>query len=425
MRAARHAPLAALLALASCRVGAPYVRVQVIDEATAAITQLEVTSTFGGKSVPFAVPADPTGAPIAFPNSFTVELPSGASGQLELAISARDAGGNEVATATGVTPVDGNAVYDMTVVLRAAGDGGSGDGPPGDLAMGPDLAKPEKWVKQTPGVNQLLLFVWSAAPDDVYVIGYSGTILHTSDHGATWTPQTSNAAANLIGIWGSSGQDVYIVGNNNVIRHSTGDGTWTSQSSPAAAGTNLYTVWGSGPNDVWIGGAGGVLLHSTGNGTWSTQTSPASANLWSIWGSAGTMLMCGDGGKIYRSVDGGMTFGTSPSGYAGTLSQLWGSTLTDVYIAGNAGHLLHSGDGGQTWASLVINLPTTEMWCVWGSGPNDVWVSGDNGTILHSDNGITWPLQTSGVTTPLYTIWGSGPGDVYAAGSGPTILHLQ
>jgi len=70
-------------------------------------------------------------------------------------------------------------------------------------------------------IPDALVEIWGAAPDDVWAVGDSGTILHYDGH--DW------ALASL--------------GNPN------GD-----------APTNLFGIWGSGPSDVWIVGEG-VLLH--------------------------------------------------------------------------------------------------------------------------------------------------------------------
>jgi photosystem II stability/assembly factor-like uncharacterized protein len=404
-----RAPLplaAALAALAACRAGAPFVRVDVAAQGVPPVSQLEMVSSFGGSSVDFAVPAQPAASPIPFPNSFTVQLPAGGRGQLELTASARDAGDMEVATGSASTTVDGNGDYDVSLSM---------------------MAHPEVWTQQVaPSGMPVLLNFWSPpGASDVYLVGYGPTILHTTNHGATWGVQSAGVMGqNLIAIWGSSASDVYAVGTAGTIVHSTGNGTWSSQSSGTK---DLYSVWGTGMADVWIGGSAGTLLHSSGSGTWSAQTSPTAAvTIWNIWGTAGTMLLADDMGRIFRSTDGGGSFSQSNSSATTTLFQIWGSSKLDLYATGKAHTLIHSADGGLSWMGLNSGA-NGDLLSVWGSGPNDVYVVGAAGTILHSSDGTTWLSQTSGVGTAitLNTVWGTGAGDVYAAGDSGTILHLQ
>jgi photosystem II stability/assembly factor-like uncharacterized protein len=61
--------------------------------------------------------------------------------------------------------------------------------------------------------------VWGSGSGDVYVVGDNGTILHTTNHGATWTPQASGKINGLVGVWGSSSADVYAVGTRGTILH--------------------------------------------------------------------------------------------------------------------------------------------------------------------------------------------------------------
>ena len=51
-----------------------------------------------------------------------------------------------------------------------------------------------------------------------------GDILHSANDGATWKTQTSGTANRLNGVWGSSSSDVFAVGLSGTILHSTNDG---------------------------------------------------------------------------------------------------------------------------------------------------------------------------------------------------------
>jgi len=68
----------------------------------------------------------------------------------------------------------------------------------------------------------------------------------------------------LHAIWGSGPNDIWVVGDSGTVLHY--DGTSFEPSTvqlPLGRKPNLYGVWGSSANDVWIVGDG-VALHYTG-----------------------------------------------------------------------------------------------------------------------------------------------------------------
>ena len=77
---------------------------------------------------------------------------------------------------------------------------------------------PEGWTTLTSGTTADLNGVWGSGPNDVYVVGNSGTVLHSVD-GIAWTPLTSGTSVALNAVWGSGPTDVYIVGGSGTILH--------------------------------------------------------------------------------------------------------------------------------------------------------------------------------------------------------------
>ncbi len=110
--------------------------------------------------------------------------------------------------------------------------------------------------------------IWGSGPNDIYVVGSSGFLQHSTGDGK-WDIEDPGTGANLYGVWGSGPTDVYIAPYINTILHSTGDGGWEHE--PQAAGTTFQGIWGSGPNRRLrlLGGA----IHSDGGGVWQTPSS--------------------------------------------------------------------------------------------------------------------------------------------------------
>ena len=54
--------------------------------------------------------------------------------------------------------------------------------------------------------------MWGSGPNDVFAVGANGTILHSTNDGASWHAQTSGTTQTLYGVWGSGPNDVFAVG---------------------------------------------------------------------------------------------------------------------------------------------------------------------------------------------------------------------
>jgi len=106
------------------------------------------------------------------------------------------------------------------------------------------------------------------------------------------------------------------------------------------------------------------------------------------------------------------------------LQDIWGASLTDIYVVGAAGRVLHF--DGNTWMPMQSGTELTLL-AVWGFAPDDVYAVGFNpqsfgnpaaqkGIILHYD-GVAWSEVQHGQTDTFFRdVWGSGPRDVFVVG---------
>ena len=76
----------------------------------------------------------------------------------------------------------------------------------------------------------------------------------------------------------------------------------------------------------------------------------------------------------------------------------------EIWIVGNSGKILHSGDEGKSWTIQVSGIKED----LYSASFIDVrrgWCAGSNGLILHTeDGGVTWARQTTGTTHPIFRI---------------------
>ena len=97
-----------------------------------------------------------------------------------------------------------------------------------------------------------------------FVVGDTGTILKSTDAGATWTPLTSGTSATLHGIYFLDPNEGIAVGDSGTILRTT-DGGSAWQSVASGVKDNLRSVSFNGTNGI-CGGDSQDILYSTDSG---------------------------------------------------------------------------------------------------------------------------------------------------------------
>ena len=106
-----------------------------------------------------------------------------------------------------------------------------------------------------------------------------------------------------------------------------------------------------------------------------------------------------------------------------TFSAVWGSSATDVWLAGEAGSLLHW--NGSVW-SAVASGTESALRALAGTSAKNVWAAGLDGTLLHFDgsswsakqkNGAPWSPASGPNERPIYALLAL-PDQLWAGGSG-------
>ena len=92
-------------------------------------------------------------------------------------------------------------------------------------------------------------------------VGTGGTALHFD--GSSWSAVDSKTDRTLRSIWGASPEDVWVVGDAGRILHYDGL-TLESVPVPDHPEVNHLAVWGRTPSDIWIGGDKGTVRRFDG-----------------------------------------------------------------------------------------------------------------------------------------------------------------
>lgn len=265
------------------------------------------------------------------------------------------------------------------------------------------------WLHPLPDGNTLL----GAAHDGglTVVVGYSGTVLRSTDGGSTWAPQALGSRADLLDVTFGGGLFV-AVGEGGALYTSPDGATWTARDSGAAL--DLWAVTWNGSLFVAVGQGGQVT--SSANGTsWSAAFIPELAGNTYLWGMVWTgSLFVAVGGDSDSYTTGTYTSYsvTSPDAATWTVHALdttspprgWGGLLNDV--AWNGSLFLAVGDSGIAYtstdaASWTARDSGTDLWMmgvVWNGGSFAAVGQAGTTPMALTPDGVSWsyPPMPSG-----------------------------
>jgi photosystem II stability/assembly factor-like uncharacterized protein len=380
-----------------------------------------------------------------------------AVGQKGTILGSSDGGMNFVSVPS-PTSADLYGVWGSGATLFAVGDGGvvlRGDSGNFQLLTG---------VAQTD-----LRSVWGRSPSDVWAVGQSSTIYHSSD-GTTFSSAGTVTTSPLYAIRGDA-TNLWVVGEGGFGGYAHFNGTtWINRDINPGVSESLWGVWAASPTDVFMAGDSGKLWHSSDD-MMSRATVFAAAIPWqltAIWGQGDQILITGGQGTLFGSSDHGMTFASRITGphtwQTDDNRALWGLDDSHVFVAGGNGHVWRSSDGGDTWSPLNTGVTGTlnaitgradgtvvasggsyalysvlirsqdfgDHWTQAATSPtttsmvldgSDLWVAADNGcAVYHSiDLGDHWDTSyLPGACVSANTIWASGANVVVASVNQPT-----
>jgi len=226
-----------------------------------------------------------------------------------------------------------------------------------------------------------------------YAAGTGGTIVQTTNGGATFSEDDSQTTEDLYGIDLYDATHMWTVGDNGTIRYDDATGTWTDQDVGTEDFRGVYTDYNtdSGQYEGIAVGTGGTIYFAEDAvlPDWGVPTSNPNRNdLYGAW-------------FDYTSVG------------------VW-----TAYAAGDSGSLLKSADGGDTWA--FNRGPANTLYGVGFIDDEKGWACGSAGTIINTiDGGTTWTLQDSGTSSALYAVYPVTDTNVWAVGEGGIILNYN
>jgi photosystem II stability/assembly factor-like uncharacterized protein len=280
------------------------------------------------------------------------------------------------------------------------------------------------WQARPSGTENSLNGVHFADASRGWAVGYNGTILATSDGGATWQARPSGTENVLTGVHFADATHGWAVGDNGTILASS-DGGATWQARPSGTANFLYGVHFADATHGWaVGDKGTILATGDGGATWQARPSGTANFLYGVhFADATHGWAVGRRGTILATSDGGATWQARPSGTTNFLYGVHFADATHGWAVGDNGTILATSDGGATWQARPSGTENA-LYGVHFADATHGWAVGYNGTILaSSDGGATWQARPSGTTNFLYGVHFADASRGWAVGGNGTILR--
>jgi hypothetical protein len=240
----------------------------------------------------------------------------------------------------------------------------------------------------------------------------------TSTDAIVWTKRTLASSQPAAGVLAAPGGFIAVGGNGTLQTSATG-ASWTTGNS----GTTkvLYSVATSGNFYVGVA-AEGKYITSPDGAAWTERSSPVTTNLYSVTYGNGQFVAVGAGGVILVSSNGTSWTSRGTSAFTGVLNSVTWAESQGLYIAVGAG-AIYTSPTGTTWTPRTSPVSNTILYGVGNTG-TFVTAVGANGTIITSADGVTWRIQSSGITSTLYSVT-SSDSTIVAVGTGGVVMSAR
>ena len=277
------------------------------------------------------------------------------------------------------------------------------------------------WEGRASRTTLTLHSVAFADAGNVWAVGDSGIMLHSSDTGVTWAEGAPRAADDLLAVRFRSASDGLAVGRNSLVL-TTDDGGVSWVRRDAGVNFDLYDIAAPASGAAWAVGELTILRSTDGGGTWTPQPSgtPVLPTLMDItFADAAHGFAVGHGGFIMSTSDGGESWTTVRRGERLNPTEWFRKVrFLDArhgWVAGMAGPphfergvLLHTADGGFNWTVRRFN---DDMPPSFDRIRDFVFVDSSVGYILSrtevyktTDGGVVWEPTFIPTITALNTI---------------------
>lgn len=316
-----------------------------------------------------------------------------------------------------------------------------------DAGVDFDGGAPPVWVlEENVPTDEELLGVWGRAADDVYAVGWNGTIVHWD--GVAWTVEPTTATVALTAVHGIPAPPpmdppdpnppppgpIFAVGHDGTILTKNG-ADWVDAAPTSTHTEDLFDVHVGNDQIAIAVGDGGRVMAWDGivwdkitmyvPGEFSGALIEPKSTLQAVWsGNGNRFYIAGSGGAAYRSNGGIQGFELIDTRVSTPLRALWGTGNNNVFAVGLDSLILRFNGGWQRVRNNGADeLPKRFLFGVSGTGGNDITIVGWDGLIVRYD-GESWFQEVTFEERDFRAIWVDPVTQVaYAVGASGMVMR--
>lgn len=224
---------------------------------------------------------------------------------------------------------------------------------------------------------------------DLWGVGFEGTIVRSTDNGATWERKESGTRVNIMGIsfptssvgWAVSGTRYSSRERATILRTLDGGESWEIVDTSSV--NDWFGVHFITPDRGWIVGEQATILSTTDGGAhWEKVPVKNKGTLNDIFFvDAEHGWIAGDNGIILRTSDGGITWEEQQLTPPVDILSLQFVDPVHGWAVGGSGYAFYTSDGGRSWQRVDLRT-YNYIYSVHLLDKNNGWIAGAGGLII-------------------------------------------
>lgn len=266
-----------------------------------------------------------------------------------------------------------------------------------------------QWATVSSGTTNFLTSVHMASTNKFYAAGFAGTVLFSSNQGATWVTKTSPSGANINEIFFPSTGTASTgwVGSTGLWKSTDSGNNWVNQFADTVVNDVNFPDVNTGYFLITATSSGNFLRKTTNGGTnwariqYSTKTNLSGKKIETAGSTTFYILATtADSAFVFKSTNSGANW-TQNVRFTGDYFNVMFLNQNTGVVCGEDGKIQRTTNGGTNWTQ--INTPVTvDLVNLIPTSNNAFYCVGGNGTIIKSTNtGANWFQQTSGTSITL------------------------
>ncbi|MHB1843831.1 MAG: WD40/YVTN/BNR-like repeat-containing protein [Deltaproteobacteria bacterium] len=292
------------------------------------------------------------------------------------------------------------------------------------LVAVPARAADWRWLSPTPTGNSVNGASFPTASAG-YLVGAAGTLLASTNGGASWTTEAVPTGADLFGVFFlPDGVTGWAVGDLGTILHTTDGLHWAIQPSPTSQ--KLYAVTFIDSLHGFAAGDQRTLVQTADGGkSWTLRDGQILSINALTFTDALHGFAAGWGGVVLLTIDGGQSFSQVETPTTADLLALSFVDSTHGWAVGVGGAIVKTSDGGQSWQIQSSSLTNQDLVGLVAISDTVAYAVGSGGSFYYTNDGQSWRvgnwLYPGSPLTGLAPVPGGGlvalggDGHVYAA----------